>query len=213
MKSRVVYQQSGERNFHSFYNLLHGATQAELAELGLKSSDTAKYNYINQGGTGLSSHNQASDDKANYRTVNEAMKTANFEPALIKTIWSIVAAIMHLGNVKFESLTTSSSDDTNKPHHKSNNNNGSSGSNTPLARVHRESTHELHTVGKLLQLEPSELEKSLTSRLIASGAKDLVTTFHTVKEALYARDALAKVRTLGAFRIIQKKEQHVFFLY
>lgn len=105
-----MYQQQGERNFHSFYNLLYGASDSELSELGLKSSDLGKYVYINQGGLNVSN---GMDDKQNYRLVNEAMRISNFDKNLIKTIWSLVASIVHLGNLKFESNDT----DLNNNHH------------------------------------------------------------------------------------------------
>ena len=48
-QSRVIHQQTGERNFHSFYQLLSGAKDEKLAELKL-SRDPTQYYFINQGG-------------------------------------------------------------------------------------------------------------------------------------------------------------------
>ena len=48
-QSRVVFQQKGERNFHSFYQLIMGATEQKLAEMRLKRNPDA-YHYIRQGG-------------------------------------------------------------------------------------------------------------------------------------------------------------------
>lgn len=47
-KSRVISQVSGERNFHIFYQLLAGATDAELEELLLKRNLNAYY-YLSEG--------------------------------------------------------------------------------------------------------------------------------------------------------------------
>ena len=44
-KSRVAFQQKGERNFHSFYQLIYGATNLKTYGLNNSSSD---YFLINQ---------------------------------------------------------------------------------------------------------------------------------------------------------------------
>lgn len=198
----MVYQQEGERNFHSFYNLVYGASESELREYGLKSSMIAQYNYLNQSSVSLTPNH---DDKSNYRLVNDAMRIANFDPALIKTIWSLVAAVVHLGNLKFESRDDEVKDHNNNNSNKiingnlttngvsnnesrSNNNSTSGG-----AQVAQESMETIKTISKLIKIDEAELIKALTTRLIASGSKEVVTTFHSAKEAAYARDALAKV--------------------
>lgn len=171
-----MYQQAGERNFHSFYNLLAGLSDSELKDLGLK-SDWSKYTFINQGGE--SSKNQI-DDKKNYRLVNEAMKIANFEPELITTIWGIVASVIHLGNVNFEPST-------------GNDMNNNNDKNSAEVQIHRDSLQAIKSIAKLLNIDENELKMALTSRLIATGSKDVLTKYHSLKDALYAKDAFAKV--------------------
>ena len=171
-----MYQQVGERNFHSFYNLLAGFSDSELKEFGLN-SDWSKYTYVNQGGD--SSKSQI-DDKKNYRLVNDAMKIANFEPELMATIWKIVAAVIHLGNVNFEPAAGKDANNNNKK-------------NSAEVQIDRDSLQEIKTIAKLLSIDENELKMALTSRLLATGSNDVLTTYHSLKDALYAKDAFAKV--------------------
>ncbi|XP_059159355.1 unconventional myosin-Id-like [Physella acuta] len=97
-KSRVVYQQNGERNFHSFYQLLSGAQEGMLSEFKL-SRDPSKYSFINQGGDPKVA---SINDKQDFRGVMDAMKATGFSEDEIATAWKIVASILHLGNIEFE---------------------------------------------------------------------------------------------------------------
>lgn len=173
-----MYQQLGERNFHSFYNLLLGASESELREFGLKLSDASNYNYIKQGGTQVGNN---INDKQNYKSVNDAMKIACFDQQLIKTIWSIIASIIHLGNIKFE------------PNETDLNNNRNSGQQQ--TKINKETLKSVKEIAKLLKIDENNLIEALTSRIIATGHKDIVKTFLSVQEAIYARDSLAKVRS------------------
>ena len=90
-KSRVVKQQVGERNFHSFYQLLFG--NARLTEDFGLSRTPDEYNYVNQG---RCCRVQKIDDQHDYEQVIEALRIVGFTPEEIATIWKIVAAIIHL---------------------------------------------------------------------------------------------------------------------
>ncbi|CAB4027577.1 unconventional myosin-Id-like [Paramuricea clavata] len=91
-KSRVIKQQKGERNFHSFYQLIYGAPEELLRSYGLV-RDATKYHYINQG----ESHSvNTIDDKKDYAVVNKAMKMIGFTDRERETVWKLVAAIIHL---------------------------------------------------------------------------------------------------------------------
>jgi myosin-1 len=90
-KSRVVFQQKGERNFHSFYQILSGSPEDKLSRYGL-SRDASAYTFLRQGGDPRVA---SIDDKADMRAVNEAIKTIGFNQHT-DTLWNIVAAIIHL---------------------------------------------------------------------------------------------------------------------
>ncbi|XP_077959210.1 unconventional myosin-Id [Gasterosteus aculeatus] len=95
-KSRVIFQQEGERSFHSFYQLLRGATDSLIRSLHIQKDPTA-YNYIKVGGQIKSSINDAADFKA----VADAMKVIGFTGDEIQTVYKILATILHLGNLAF----------------------------------------------------------------------------------------------------------------
>ncbi|KAJ7987585.1 hypothetical protein DPEC_G00328000 [Dallia pectoralis] len=95
-KSRVIFQQEGERSFHSFYQLVKGGPEALLRSLHV-SKDPTTYNYIRVGGQVKSSIN----DTADFKAVADAMKVIGFTAEEIQTVYKILASILHLGNLRF----------------------------------------------------------------------------------------------------------------
>lgn len=93
-KSRVIQQQSGERNFHCFYQLLRGATDGELKQYHL-SRDPVHYHYTNQGSM------EVLAEKADYRATTAGLKSLGFTGDELSMVWRTVAAVLHLGNIEF----------------------------------------------------------------------------------------------------------------
>ncbi|XP_052851053.1 unconventional myosin ID isoform X2 [Drosophila gunungcola] len=156
-KSRVVQQQPGERNFHSFYQLLRGANDNELRQYELQ-KETGKYHYLNQGSMDILT------EKSDYKGTCNAFKTLGFSTDEVQTIWRTIAAVLHLGNVEFQTIE----DElviSNKQH--------------------------LKSTAKLLQVTESELSMALTKRVIAAGG-NVMQKDHNATQAEYGKDALAK---------------------
>lgn len=99
-KSRVVHQQLGERNFHSFYQLLVGANEQLLRELYL-TRDPSHYNFTSQG---QSNSVRSIDDKKTHKEVVAALRAIGFSDDEQKTLFKILAVILFLGNIEFDKM-------------------------------------------------------------------------------------------------------------
>ncbi|KAL0597192.1 Unconventional myosin-Id, partial [Plecturocebus cupreus] len=158
-KSRVIVQQPGERSFHSFYQLLQGGSEQILRSLHLQKS-LSSYNYIHVGAQLKSSIN----DAAEFKVVADAMKVIGFKPEEIQTVYKILAAILHLGNLQFVV-----------------------DGDTPLI----ENGKVVSIIAELLSTKTDMVEKALLYRTVATG-RDIIDKQHTEQEASYGRDAFAK---------------------
>ncbi|KAM9294283.1 unconventional myosin-Ie-like [Gastrophryne carolinensis] len=95
-KSRVVSQNTGERNFHIFYQLLEGATAEDRENLGVTSPDY--YFYLNQSAV----YNVDSvSDKEDFAETMAAMDVVGLTHEEQASVLQIVAGILHLGNIAF----------------------------------------------------------------------------------------------------------------
>jgi len=98
-KSRIVTQTLGERNYHVFYQLLTAAdTDPALAtELRLQAPEL--FYYTNQ--SGVTTVDGISDDK-DYEEGLESLDILKFDVDKKKSIWKVVAGVLHFGNIKFK---------------------------------------------------------------------------------------------------------------
>lgn len=170
-KCRVVFQQPGERNFHSFYQVLAGwRSSSDLKCLDLNGNNN-HFNYLRS-----SSESLSDGDRQGFAATCGACKALGFTQDEISTLWKIVVAVLHLGNVVFEK-----------------NNNDEDIRATGQSRV-----------AKLLNVSETELSTALTERVIAARG-EIMQKIHTLQQAEYARDALAKAIYDRMFTWIVKK--------
>ncbi|NXT02111.1 MYO1D protein, partial [Jacana jacana] len=149
-KSRVIVQQPGERSFHSFYQVFLAFSQ--LTSLKPLTSQTSL------------SPQCSINDGAEFKAVADAMKVIGFKQEEIQTVYKIVAAILHLGNLKF-----------------------SVDGDTPVI----ENGKVVSVIADLLSTKSDMVEKALLFRTVATG-RDVIDKQHTEQEATYGRDAFAK---------------------
>ncbi|XP_075867895.1 unconventional myosin-Ig isoform X2 [Nelusetta ayraudi] len=159
-KSRVVQQQEGERNFHSFYQLLCGGSEELLRSLHLQ-NDPAVYTYTREGAATATSNN----DRASHRAVMSALEVIGFSHEEIDAICHILATILLLGNIQFESDGES---------------------------VQIQGLEAVHHISELCHTNQDSVSKSLLYRTVATGGREVIEKGHTEQEACFGRDAFAK---------------------
>ncbi|MED6254096.1 Unconventional myosin-IXAa [Ataeniobius toweri] len=117
-KSRLVYQEHNERNYHVFYYLLAGASEDERKAFHLLKPE--EYHYLNQMTKRphkLPWNNcyeselqdcftvEGEDLKHDFERLQLAMEMVGFLPATRKQIFSLLSAILHLGNIRYKKKT------------------------------------------------------------------------------------------------------------
>uniref|UniRef100_H2Y4B8 Myosin motor domain-containing protein n=1 Tax=Ciona savignyi TaxID=51511 RepID=H2Y4B8_CIOSA len=96
-KSRVIYQQEGERNYHIFYQIISGS-KPELIDQLLVTKDPYDYKSISQGVVSVPSM----DDGAELLLTDDAFRVLGFNQEEISGIYRLMAGIMHQQNMKFK---------------------------------------------------------------------------------------------------------------
>ncbi|XP_070761320.1 myosin VIIAa isoform X1 [Enoplosus armatus] len=162
-KSRVCRQAHDERNYHIFYCMLKGMTADEKKKLGL--SKATDYTYLTIGKCTVC---DGRDDMKEYSNIRSAMKVLMFTDKENWEISKLLAAILHMGNLRYEARTYD---------------------NLDACEVVR-SPH-LTTAATLLEVDGKDLMNCLTSRtLITRG--ETVSTPLSIEQALDVRDAFVK---------------------
>lgn len=197
-KSRICVQSPGERNYHIFYQLCACLPQAQWQELGLASPD--KFHYLRNGCTQYfcsresdaqldnarksAEHRRAGavqdqliDDVRCYEQTDKALSSFGVSDDLKAQIYSIVAAVLHLGNVSF-------CEDTEDAR------------NCGCRVQPHDGEQALAHTARLMGLDADLLRQALVSRIMSTtrgGHKGTVYMVQlNVQQAQAARDALAK---------------------
>ncbi|XP_015177355.1 PREDICTED: myosin-IIIb-like isoform X2 [Polistes dominula] len=164
-QSRVVAQAEGERNFHVFYYMYDGlAADNRLEEFYLDPSLREHHRYLMD----RTHHSQNYVDK--FQQLKVGFKVLGFRDSEVDTVYGVLAAILHLGDIEFSEVPSEDNTD-----------------NKSIVI----DTAPLDRVSKLLGVEPNDLLEALTSNSVMTRG-ETITRNNTVTEACAARDAMAK---------------------
>ncbi|XP_054802473.1 myosin-9 [Prosopis cineraria] len=161
-KSRVCQISDPERNYHCFY-LLCAAPPEERERYKL--GDPKSFHYLNQSSCyELDGVNAAQE----YLSTKRAMDVVGINSEEQDAIFRVVAAILHLGNIKFEKSEEDSS-----------------------VLADEESKSHLEMTAKLLKCVPSALEDALCKRMMITPEEVIKRSLDPLA-ATVSRDGLAK---------------------
>ena len=159
-RSRLVFQPLKERNYHIFYQLVAGATDQERQELDLLPVE--EFDYLNQG---AEPRIEGIDDKAEFDATRKALSTIGVSNEMQQEIFRILAALLHIGNIKITATRTDSTLSSAEP--------------------------ALVKACAILGLSPSDFSKWIVKKqLITRGEK--ITSNLTQQQATVVRDSVAK---------------------
>ncbi|XP_049529669.1 myosin heavy chain, muscle isoform X12 [Anopheles darlingi] len=96
-KARVISQQSLERSYHIFYQLMSGSVKG-LKEMCFLSKDIYDYNLVSQGKTTI----PGVDDGEEMSLTDEAFNVLGFTQEEKDNIYKITSAVMHMGRMQFK---------------------------------------------------------------------------------------------------------------
>ena len=159
-RSRLVFQPLKERNYHIFYQLVAGATDAEREELSLL--PVSEFHYMNQGSAPVI---EGVDDKVEFDATRSSLSTIGVTAGTQAEIFRLLAALLHLGNIKITSTRTDSALASDEP-------------------SLRKATH-------LLGINPNDFAKwTVKKQLITRGER--IMSNLTTQQAVVVRDSVAK---------------------
>jgi myosin heavy subunit len=166
----VTQRDSKERNYHVFYQLLRGNDAQLLRDIQILSPHSTDYRYLCWG------HEEAKDlkDLENFNEMMQAFHEMGFTSNMILDIFSVISAILHMGNLDFTEIDL--------------------GEACLINRDDPESLKSFEIMSSLLGIDQAILSMSLITRTFQSGGmrKSITTVKLNKQKSLETRDSLAR---------------------
>jgi myosin-5 len=162
-RSRIVFQPPTERNYHIFYQLCAGAPSKERKDLGLD-TDITKFHYLKQGGSS-STPIPGVDDSEEFRATQHALSTVGISVEKQWAVFRLLAAMLHLGNVKIVQLRSDS--------------------------IIAEDDPALLLATRFFGVNLAEFRKWTVKKQIATRSEKIITSLNAI-QATVVRDSVAK---------------------
>ncbi|EQC37560.1 hypothetical protein SDRG_05158 [Saprolegnia diclina VS20] len=183
-KIRLSHQSLGERNFHIFYELCAGADD-DLADL-LELSAMEDYAILSQSEC---YERRSVDDAAQFGLTTQAFRDMGVPDDETTSILSVVASLLHLGNVAFDAVNSSTS-------------------NLEMAAIAASSASHLATASRLLGVSSEALVTALVTRRIHT-TREVVEVKLTAAQAEDAKQSLMQSIYGGLFLYIVERLSNI----
>ncbi|GFU70172.1 myosin heavy chain, muscle [Trichonephila clavipes] len=186
-KARVISQQTLERSYHIFYQMMSGGI-SDIKEKCLLSDDIYDYHFVSQGKVEI----PGVDDAQEMRDTDTAFDILGFSQDYKDEIYKITAACMHMGEMKFKQ----------RPREE---------------QAEPDGTEEGEKIGHLLGINAADLYKNLCKPKIKVGAEmvtqgrsaqQVVYSLGALAKAFFDRTFKWLVKKLNETLDTQQKRQH-----
>ena len=171
-KVRVGFHASGERNYHIFYQLLRGMTDDQKKCYGFHDGETHGLelaNHYHMTGQGGAPQLREFTDEDGLKYTLKAMKALSWSEDKVNVVLKLVAGLIHLGQVNFDSVESDGGQE--------------------VSVIQDESV--LQNAATMLDVDADKLKAALTERLMITRGEG-ITIQLSPERAVEARDALAK---------------------
>ncbi|XP_040611333.1 myosin-IIIa isoform X2 [Mesocricetus auratus] len=168
-KSRVIHQAIGEKNFHIFYYIYAGlAEKKKLALYKLPENKPPRYLQNDHLRTVQDMMNN-SFYKSQYELIEQCFKVIGFTMEQLGSVYSVLAAILNVGNIEFSSVATE----------------------YQMDKSYICNHAALENSASLLCIQADELQEALTSHCVVTRGETIIRP-NTVEKATDVRDAMSK---------------------